>query len=201
MHERHPGRFATCSFDYEKQPLVNAGCDFALMPSTYEPFGLAQLQAMKLGCIPLAHAVDGLRTTLSDPEKNSVRSGPPEEAWAYGQTAVLMDRFEVADYIDTARRLTDLENCFGRVLEDAERGELLASRPRLGAAWERAHQSFAVALARSLRLSRDRDAYAEVACNAMRYVTERHSWRSIAALYDEPIEHGVRQSALAAHSA
>jgi len=43
--------------------LYAAG-DMILMPSLYEPCGLSQMIAMRYGCIPIAHAVGGLKDSI-----------------------------------------------------------------------------------------------------------------------------------------
>jgi len=51
--------------------LYAAG-DMILMPSLYEPCGLSQMIAMRYGCVPIAHAVGGLKdsiTTKPEPER------------------------------------------------------------------------------------------------------------------------------------
>lgn len=43
-----------------------SAADMLLMPSRYEPCGLAQMIAMRYGCIPLATATGGLKDTIKD---------------------------------------------------------------------------------------------------------------------------------------
>ena len=44
-----------------------AGGDIFLMPSRYEPCGIAQMISMLYGCIPMAHSTGGLADTIKDP--------------------------------------------------------------------------------------------------------------------------------------
>ncbi len=45
---------------------IYASADMLLMPSRYEPCGLAQMIAMHYGCIPIASATGGLKDTIVD---------------------------------------------------------------------------------------------------------------------------------------
>ncbi len=45
---------------------INAGADFFMMPSLYEPCGLAQMYAQKFGTLPVVHGVGGLESTIEN---------------------------------------------------------------------------------------------------------------------------------------
>ncbi|WP_322508971.1 glycogen/starch synthase [Anaerolinea sp.] len=62
-------------FDLRLSHQIYAGADMLLMPSRYEPCGLAQMIAMRYGCIPVARATGGLRDTISDLPDPSMSTG------------------------------------------------------------------------------------------------------------------------------
>jgi starch synthase len=53
-------------FDSQLSRQIYAGADCLVMPSRYEPCGLAQMIAMRYGCLPLVHATGGLKDTVSE---------------------------------------------------------------------------------------------------------------------------------------
>jgi starch synthase len=53
-------------YDQDLSHRMYAGGDLLLMPSRYEPCGLAQMIAMRYGCLPVANATGGLRDTIFD---------------------------------------------------------------------------------------------------------------------------------------
>lgn len=64
---RHPGRVA-CLIGYDEglSHRIEAGSDFFLMPSRFEPCGLNQMYSLRYGAIPIVHATGGLRDTVED---------------------------------------------------------------------------------------------------------------------------------------
>ncbi|WP_018984368.1 glycogen synthase GlgA [Salinimonas chungwhensis] len=66
--QNHPDQFAFINgFSTEHAHLVEAGSDFFLMPSQFEPCGLNQMYSLAYGTIPIVRAVGGLKDTVNDP--------------------------------------------------------------------------------------------------------------------------------------
>jgi starch synthase len=53
-------------FDEPLAHQIEAGADFFLMPSRYEPCGLNQMFSLKYGTIPIVRAIGGLKDTVED---------------------------------------------------------------------------------------------------------------------------------------
>jgi len=67
LEQDYPARIrAAIRFDARLSRRMYSGGDILLMPSRYEPCGLAQMMAMRYGCIPLARATGGLKDTIVD---------------------------------------------------------------------------------------------------------------------------------------
>ncbi len=67
LEARFPGRCAVrTSFDVGLSHRIEAGADFFLMPSRFEPCGLNQMYSQRYGCIPIVHGVGGLLDTVED---------------------------------------------------------------------------------------------------------------------------------------
>jgi starch synthase len=64
---QHPHKLAFLPrWDASFPQRLFAGSDVLLVPSHFEPCGLAPLQALRFGCVPLAHATGGLLENLAD---------------------------------------------------------------------------------------------------------------------------------------
>jgi starch synthase len=65
----HPGKVGLCvRHDEAMSHLVEAGSDFFLMPSLFEPCGLNQMYSQAYGTVPLVSKVGGLVDTVIDVE-------------------------------------------------------------------------------------------------------------------------------------
>ena len=71
LERDYPDRIrAAIRFDAKLSRRMYAGGDILLMPSRYEPCGLAQMMAMRYGCVPLARATGGLKDTIVDADSD-----------------------------------------------------------------------------------------------------------------------------------
>ncbi len=74
LETRYPGRVvAHLKYDSVLPHLVFAGADVVLMPSRFEPCGLIQMEAMRMGCIPIVRKTGGLADSVEDynPDKQT----------------------------------------------------------------------------------------------------------------------------------
>jgi starch synthase len=55
---------ARIGFDNGLAHRIEAGCDFFLMPSRFEPCGLNQMYSLRYGTLPIVHATGGLADTV-----------------------------------------------------------------------------------------------------------------------------------------
>ena len=65
LPRRHPGRVGSyIGYSNELAHWIEAGSDFFLMPSAYEPCGLNQIYSLKYGTLPIVRATGGLDDTV-----------------------------------------------------------------------------------------------------------------------------------------
>lgn len=65
LRERFPGRLSwSRGFDEPLAHLIEAGADFFVMPSRYEPCGLNQIISMRYGTLPIVRETGGLIDTV-----------------------------------------------------------------------------------------------------------------------------------------
>lgn len=72
----HQGRIGTViGFDEALARLIYGGCDVILVPSRFEPCGLAQLAALRYGALPLVAHVGGLADSVVDANEMALAQG------------------------------------------------------------------------------------------------------------------------------
>lgn len=93
LAEAHPGWVAIhIGFDETLAHHIQAGADIFLMPSRFEPCGLAQMHALRYGTLPVVRATGGLADTVHDCDDPAV-SPDTANGFAFGaatSTALLM---------------------------------------------------------------------------------------------------------------
>jgi starch synthase len=67
LARRYPSKVAVrIGYDQGFSHRIEAGCDFFLMPSRFEPCGLNQMYSLRYGTIPIVRATGGLDNTVID---------------------------------------------------------------------------------------------------------------------------------------
>jgi starch synthase len=75
LARRFPARaFVRIGFDQALSHRIEAGSDFFLMPSRFEPCGLNQMYSLHYGTVPIVRATGGLDDTVIDPRENLERA-------------------------------------------------------------------------------------------------------------------------------
>ena len=69
---RYPGKIGSyIGYNDELSHWIEAGADFFLMPSLYEPCGLNQIYSLKYGTLPIVRATGGLDDTVQQYDEES----------------------------------------------------------------------------------------------------------------------------------
>jgi starch synthase len=75
LAKRYPNKVAVhIGYDEKLSHQIEAGCDFFLMPSQFEPCGLNQMYSLRYGTIPIVRATGGLDDSVIDFTQNAARA-------------------------------------------------------------------------------------------------------------------------------
>jgi hypothetical protein len=182
-----------------------AASDFYLMPSVYEPYGQNQLEACSMGSVTIGHGVDGIRSTVSDPEmreNGSLPQDPPEKVWEYGQTGILMRPFDSSDYQDALslqeRVISGQEKMKSGGWNQLSMDELKALvtyffhdkhlPEKNEQTLHQAQESFSQAMDRAYQLAQNPEKLNQVRMNGMKYFRNEHNTEKIAQKYVQAID-------------
>ena len=74
LHASHPGQVSFwAGYDDELAHWIEAGSDFFVMPSLYEPCGLNQMYSLRYGTVPIVRKTGGLADTVTPFERATLR--------------------------------------------------------------------------------------------------------------------------------
>merc|ERR1719305_1139261 len=66
MQKKFPTKFYYAGWMGPERYALVAGSDFTLLPSRWEPCGLVQMEAMRMGTLPIVAPTGGFKDTVKD---------------------------------------------------------------------------------------------------------------------------------------
>jgi starch synthase len=141
LAKEHPSHVALfLAFDQELAHTIFAGSDMILIPSRYEPCGLAQMYGLRYGAVPIVRATGGLQDTVI-----------PYDHYAGSGTGFT---FETASSDELEETVMEAVRVF-RGDPDAWR-QLMARGMRQDFSWERSAVQYKELYEQALAMRRDR---------------------------------------------
>jgi starch synthase len=124
------GLFFFEGFEPELSHIIYGASDMFLMPSTYEPCGLAQLISMRYGTVPVVRFAGGLADTVIDEREGTAANG-------FGFKEPVYDMFAMANIDYAAELLLEtVERAVGVFAQSPARwGELMKNGMSKDCSW------------------------------------------------------------------
>ena len=106
---RYPGRIGSyIGYNNEIAHWIEAGSDFFIMPSIYEPCGLNQMYSLKYGTLPIVRATGGLDDTVQQYDEAS-GSGTGFKFWEPSSSAIYFTvGWAVSTYYDRPQHMQQM---------------------------------------------------------------------------------------------
>lgn len=187
----YPGRIhATSKFDPPLEALLEAGGDFSINLSQYEPYGQANLGSMLNGNIPLVNYVGGFASASSDPAKGKGKPG-------YGQTAIIMDPVllphETEPIVEHLGN-ESTESGFRQKLKEFQAAAPGTKEEGVWQQYQRALTSVKGAFNEALAMVDNKSKHADVMAETRRFVLKEHDWKIIVGRYIPPVNKAIEVS-------
>jgi starch synthase len=104
LPQRYPGKAGSfIGYNNELAHLIEAGSDFFLMPSIYEPCGLNQIYSLRYGTLPIVRATGGLNDTVENYNQNT-GEGTGFKFWEPSGKAIYNTVYWALDTYHTRKR-------------------------------------------------------------------------------------------------
>ena len=109
LPRRYPGRVGSfIGYHNELAHLIEAGADFFIMPSIYEPCGLNQMYSLKYGTLPIVRATGGLNDTVEQYDE-ATGAGTGFKFWEPSPAAIYYTvGWAVSTYYDRPTHMAQL---------------------------------------------------------------------------------------------
>ncbi len=110
--QKHENIYLETGYDEALSHRMYAASDFFLMPSLFEPCGLAQMIAMNYGSIPIVHSVGGLADTVHDH-----KAFDSESQKGYGIVFSKPDHAALLDAVKQALLLYGMKTTYNQIVK------------------------------------------------------------------------------------
>ncbi len=123
MAETYPQNISVkIMYDNQISHKIEAGSDFFIMPSKYEPSGLNQMYSLKYGTIPIVHGTGGLDDTIINFDGTNINEADGFKFYGFSAEELLKSVNSALDIYFNDK------NTFNKLIENAMEKDFLWSR-------------------------------------------------------------------------